>query len=90
MTTLVPKTPTVIAGVIFVLLMTLVGIFAPLLAPHDPLGINILDAKIAPVPFGDNWTWSHPLGTDILGQDMLSRLIYALSLAVFLVCWPFY
>ena len=56
--------------------------FAPLLAPHDPKGIAILEAKIAPVPFGDDWTWSHPLGTDILGQDMLSRLIYGARTAV--------
>ena len=60
------------------------SVFAPLLAPHDPTGINILDAKLAPVFFGDNWTWSHPLGTDILGQDMLSRLIYGARTAMFI------
>ena len=56
--------------------------FAPLLAPHDPKGIAILEAKLPPVPFGDDWTWSHPLGTDVLGQDMLSRLIYGARTAV--------
>ena len=60
------------------------SIFAPWLAPHDPFDIDILEAKLAPVYFGDNWTWSHPLGTDILGQDMLSRLIYGARTAMFI------
>ena len=51
--------------------------FAPLLAPHDPEYIRILDAKIAP---GEDW--SYPLGTDVLGRDMLSRLIYGARTAV--------
>ena len=75
--------PPLIADVIFVLVLTVVGIFAPLVAPHDPVGIDISEAKIAPVPFGDNLTWSHPLGTDILGQDILSRMVYGLRIAVF-------
>ena len=36
MTTVVPKSPAVKAGVVLVLVMVLVGIFAPLLAPYDP------------------------------------------------------
>ncbi len=76
------KLPWIPLSVMVVLLAC--SIFAPLLAPHDPTGINILDAKLAPVYFGDNWTWSHPLGTDILGQDMLSRLIYGARTAMFI------
>ena len=45
--------------------------FAPLLAPHDPTSINVLDARLAPFADAD-----HLLGTDILGRDMLSRLIF--------------
>ena len=55
------------------------ALFAPLLAPHDPQEINILDAKLAP---GENWTY--PLGTDKLGQDMLSRLIFGARTALFI------
>ena len=55
------------------------ALFAPLLAPHDPQEINILDAKLAP---GENW--SYPLGTDKLGQDMLSRLIFGARTALFI------
>jgi peptide/nickel transport system permease protein len=53
--------------------------FAPLLSPHDPVEISMLDAKLAP---GENPT--DPLGTDILGRDMLSRLIYGARTAVFI------
>jgi peptide/nickel transport system permease protein len=55
------------------------AVFAPLLAPHDPTLISMLDAKIAP---GEGWT--HPLGTDIMGRDMLSRLIYGARTSVFI------
>ena len=53
--------------------------FAPQLASHDPTGISLLDAKLAP---GENL--AYPLGTDILGRDMLSRLIYGARTAVFI------
>ena len=69
-----PWIPIIIMGV----LLICAG-FAPLLAPHDPIGINMLDAKLAP---GENLVY--PLGTDILGRDMLSRLIYGAQTAVFI------
>ena len=53
--------------------------FAPLLAPHDPERVRILDAKLPP---GENL--SYPLGTDVLGRDMLSRLIYGARTSVFI------
>ena len=61
-------------GIISVLLIC--AIFAPLLAPHDPMEINLLDSRIAPF---DSSTY--PLGTDIMGRDMLSRLIYGAQTA---------
>ena len=60
-------------------LLLVCAVFAPLLAPHDPEEISILDAKLAP---GEDWTY--PLGTDKLGQDMLSRLIYGARTSVFI------
>jgi peptide/nickel transport system permease protein len=53
--------------------------FAPLLSPHDPIEINMINAKLAP---GEDLT--HPLGTDIMGRDMLSRLIYGARTGVFI------
>ena len=55
------------------------SLFAPLLAPHDPTEIRMLDAKLAP---GDNLAYL--LGTDIMGRDMLSRLIYGARTALFI------
>ncbi|WP_029947243.1 ABC transporter permease [Leifsonia aquatica] len=56
--------------------MGIVGVFvlaalcAPLIAPYDPLAQNVADALAAP-------SWQHLLGTDELGRDVLSRLIWA-------------
>ncbi|MFN8232302.1 MAG: ABC transporter permease [Actinomycetota bacterium] len=57
-------------GGAIVLAYVLVALFAPLLAPHDPLALDPLDALASPSRI-------HPLGTDELGRDVLSRLIYA-------------
>ncbi|HEX2241862.1 MAG TPA: ABC transporter permease [Gammaproteobacteria bacterium] len=53
--------------------------FAPLLAQHDPTLISMLDAKLAP---GEDM--KYPLGTDVMGRDMLSRLIYGARTSVFI------
>lgn len=63
-----------ILGGFVVLAFVLVAIFAPFLAPHDPTqqfsdGISL---QGAPLPPGGKF----PLGTDDLGRDLLSRLIY--------------
>ncbi|MDK3019220.1 ABC transporter permease [Pseudodonghicola flavimaris] len=57
-----------------VALLVLVAIFAPLLAPHDPYAQSLVARMKPPVFLGG--TWEHPLGTDHLGRDYLSRLIY--------------
>ena len=48
---------------------------APLLAPHDPYDQELARRLIPPI-WHDKGTWTHPLGTDGLGRDYLSRLIY--------------
>ena len=57
------------------LLLALLALLAPVLAPWDPLHQDIalgLDAVGAPV----GPSWRHPLGTDPLGRDLLSRLLF--------------
>lgn len=68
------------AGLFLVITLAAVAVFANLLAPHDPIKI-IPDAALRP-PGGKN-----VLGTDPLGRDILSRLIYGarISLRVGLV-----
>ncbi|WP_086993811.1 ABC transporter permease [Rhizobium sullae] len=61
-------------GFLILLFVGLVALFAPLIAPYDPYKQDLL-ARLAPPVFlgGD---WKHLLGTDALGRDYLSRLIY--------------
>jgi peptide/nickel transport system permease protein len=61
-------------GLGVVLLLVIVAILAPVLAPHDPYVQDLTNRMVKPVFMGG--TWEHPLGTDHLGRDYLSRLIY--------------
>ncbi|MGY9049615.1 MAG: ABC transporter permease, partial [Rhodobacterales bacterium] len=63
-----------LTGLGIVGLLALVAIFAPLLAPHDPYAQSLMTRMEPPVFLGGDW--DHPLGTDHLGRDYLSRLIY--------------
>ncbi len=67
-------------------LMVLTAIFAPLLAPHDP-SMQYRDALLVPPAWEANGRSAFLLGTDALGRDILSRLIYGArySLAIGLV-----
>jgi len=62
-------------GVIFLLLLVLSAIFAPLVAPADPTAQSLRDRLLPPV-WGEGGEWSHVLGTDTLGRDVLSRIIH--------------
>jgi peptide/nickel transport system permease protein len=53
------------------LVLIICAAFAHWLAPHDPTSLNVVNSKLAPFESS-----AHPLGTDVLGRDMLSRLIY--------------
>ena len=57
--------------IIVLLIVLICAIFAPWLAPEDPTSLNILDKNIAPAQ-----SWDHLLGTDVLGRDLLSRMIF--------------
>ena len=62
---------TAVFTVVFVLLVGLVGILAPVIAPNDPYETNILN-KFA------SYSLQYPLGTDQLGRCVLSRMIYGI------------
>ncbi len=51
------------------------AIFAPAIAPHDPLAVNI-SHRLAPPVWMEGGTSRHVLGTDQVGRDLLSRVIY--------------
>src|SRR5262252_7568298 len=69
-------------GAVVVVLLCLSALFAPVLAPHDPLELDTNFRFQAPLA-----NLSFPLGTDELGRDTLSRLLYGgrISLTVGLV-----
>ncbi|GAA4880731.1 oligopeptide ABC transporter permease AppC [Paenibacillus vulneris] len=73
-----------VAGLVALALLILIGIFAPMLAPYDP---NAIGKAFSAAPSAEHW-----LGTDQVGRDVLSRLIYAtrVSLAVGVVTVALY
>jgi peptide/nickel transport system permease protein len=72
----------ILVGGIIVTFYFFVALFAPLIAPHDPFAVNLTN-KLQPP------SWSHWMGTDDKGRDILSRIIYgsrlSLSVGVFSV-----
>jgi peptide/nickel transport system permease protein len=64
------------AGLALVLLVLACGLFSHQLEPFDPLKIAVRDRLLAPSPL-------HPLGTDNLGRDVLSRVIEGSRIALY-------
>ena len=65
-----------------------IAILAPWMAPHDPLAQDLM-ATLQPPVWVEGGSWDHPMGTDALGRDVLSRLMYgarnSLTIAFFAV-----
>ncbi|MDX3924619.1 MAG: ABC transporter permease [Shinella sp.] len=60
-----------VVGAVVVIALCLSAIFAQSISPHDPLQIDTLRRFLPPLA-----SWEYPLGTDELGRDTLSRLLY--------------
>src|SRR3954452_14016306 len=73
--------PRAVIGGVILLLVLLVAIFAPALAPHDPGEQHLLRTLLPPawLPGGD---WEFPLGTDRLGRCTLSQLLFGARVAM--------
>jgi peptide/nickel transport system permease protein len=56
-------------------IVVMMAVLAPVLAPHDPYEQN-LSMRMIPTVWQENGGWEHPLGTDNMGRDYLSRIIY--------------
>lgn len=61
--------PPALGGAIVILLLVLIAIFAPLLAPYEPNAQNL--AQALQPPSGTNW-----FGTDVYGRDVYSRILF--------------
>jgi peptide/nickel transport system permease protein len=67
--------PTVIIFSIVGLVLILTAILAPWIAPHDP-NVGVLDNRLLPPFWQEGGRAAFPLGTDTLGRDILSRIIF--------------
>jgi len=74
------RSPTALFGVVTLALFIGVALAAPLLAPHGPSAPNLL-LRLAP-PAWISGDAAHLLGTDHLGRDILSRLLYGTRIAL--------
>ncbi len=64
-----------VLGMILFLAVVGAAVFAPVIAPYDPLAQNLRDNKMPPA-WQEEGNWEHPFGTDNLGRDSFSRIIY--------------
>ncbi|MEO3417194.1 ABC transporter permease [Roseovarius sp. CAU 1744] len=60
------------------ILLVLAAVFYPMFSGIEPTKMNISAKLTPPVFVGEEWSWMHPLGTDQLGRDMLSRSLVGL------------
>jgi len=69
------SSPTTMIGLVIVAIFIFLAIFGPYLTPHDPFGQELIRSHEPP-------SFSHPLGTDYFGQDVLSRIIFGARISV--------
>ncbi len=72
------RNPLAVAGLLVALVMLAMALFAPILATHDP-GVQDLGNRLKP-PSAENW-----LGTDELGRDIWSRIVYGARITLGIV-----
>ncbi|MGP7817082.1 nickel/cobalt ABC transporter permease [Niallia sp. 01092] len=64
-----------IACIMFLFIVIMAGVMAPIIAPHDPLEMNVINKYAGP-------TLSYPLGTDHLGRCVLSKLLFGIRTTI--------
>jgi peptide/nickel transport system permease protein len=75
------RQPRVWVGGVILLVAMLLAVFAPWIAPHDPLDQDLLH-MLAPPMWAPDGSTGYPLGTDGLGRCVLSRAIYGARVAL--------
>ena len=70
----------VIGGAI-VLAVVLIALFAPLISPHDPYAQD-LSKRLLPPVWSEKGSWEHIFGTDALGRDYLSRILFGARISL--------
>lgn len=72
-----------VIGLVVFLIILFVAVFAPFVAPHSP-SIQNRDMLLMPPVWQQGGSWGHILGTDAVGRDILSRLIYGARFSLFI------
>ena len=70
-----------ILGGTIVLLVLILAVFAPLIAPFDPYDQTLTNRLLPPI-WHEKGSWSHPFGTDALGRDYFSRVIFGARISL--------
>jgi len=73
--------PGLVAGLVLLGLCVGMALLAPLASPHDPYEQSLGQGLIPPVWY-EKGSWAHPLGTDNLGRDYLSRVLYGARISL--------
>ncbi|MCY4459534.1 MAG: ABC transporter permease [Albidovulum sp.] len=79
------REPMALLAVLFLFCLALAALFADWIAPYDPLMPNIFSGRLPPLSEAKGMTGDiqfHILGTDALGRDMLTRLLYGAQASV--------
>ena len=63
------KSPLAVAGLLIILTIVAIAILAPFIAPYPDVYVDIPNKYLPP-------SWAHPFGTDDLGRDIFSRVLY--------------
>ncbi len=72
-----------VTGLWVFLALVVIALLAPVIAPHDPVH-QYRDALLLPPVFQEGGQWRFILGTDAVGRDMLSRLLYGARFSLFI------
>ena len=72
-----------VIGLFVFLVILLLAVFAPIVSPHSP-SIQNRELLLLPPVFQEGGMWGHVLGTDAVGRDILSRLIYGARFSLFI------
>lgn len=76
----IAPSPTVSLAIGWLLLMLVLALLADVLSPHVYTDLNLRNRLSPPVGLGGSW--AHPLGTDELGRDVLSRLLASIRISL--------
>jgi len=74
-----------VAGLCIIVFLVTIAALADVVAPHSPIQ-QFRDNFLQPPVWQDGGTWEFMLGTDSLGRDMLSRLIYGTRFSLYVGC----